>query len=274
MPDITARVAPSLIAEPTTSLLSNRLSSVSQLATSTVRANFDGTLSDTPITRTGAVDTLEPNDVFQFNINGTRDINLSLTNIRAGGDADLYLYRDNGDGVFNPSNDQFISSSIRGGNQDDAINTQAQGGTYFAEVHRFAGSNVSYNLALSSTPVSSPSNLLPREVDLGNLSGTGNRNLSGNIGNSNTSDVYHFSIGSNENVNINLTGLSNDADIRLISDNNRNRIVDSGEEISRSARGSSNSENLSINRAGDYLLQVYQFAGNTAYNLGVNYSHA
>lgn len=213
-------------------------------------------------------------DVFRFNVGSNSNINLALTNISAGDDADLRLYRDsNNNGHLDASErNNPIASSARGGNADDSINIAGQSaGTYFAEVSRYApgsSGNVNYNLALST---SSPSNLLPIETQVvGNV--TSNQTFSGQVGNTNTSDVYNFSLGYFGAVDINLTGLSSDADIRLIADTNQNRIVDSGDELVRSARGGSSSESIHLDDAGNYFLQVYQFTGNTNYNLALNYS--
>ena len=217
----------------------------------------------------------DPTDVFQFSIGSTRNINLSLNNISAGDDADLRLFRDvNGNGILDADDraSGFVSSSVRGSNQDDAINVRADAGTYFAEVSRFAfGStgDVSYDLDLSATTPTSTSdysNLLPREFALGSLSADVTR--FGNISNTNTADVYSFSLGLFQGVNISLTGLSADADIRLIRDSNNNRIVDAGEEVARSVRGGTTSELISnIDQSGDYFLQVNQFSGSTPYTV-------
>ena len=216
----------------------------------------------------------DPTDVFQFSIGSARNINLSLNNITAGDDADLRLYRDvNANGILDATDraSGFVSSSVRGSNQDDAINVRANAGTYFAEVSRFSGSSgdVSYDLDLSATTPTSTvdySNLLPREFALGSLSTDVTR--SGNISNTNTADVYSFSLGLFQGVNISLTGLSADADIRLIRDSNNNRIVDAGEEVARSTRGGTTSELISnIDLSGDYFLQVNQFSGSTPYTV-------
>ncbi|KAB8315595.1 peptidase [Tolypothrix campylonemoides VB511288] len=182
------------------------------------------------------------------------------------------MYRDsNGNGRFDVNSDQFVASSARGSNNDDSINlADRSAGTYFAQVSRYSTSsgNVTYDLALSTA---NPSNLLPREVNLGNLSHDVTQ--TGRVDNNDTSDVYAFSIGSFEGVNIRLSGLSADADIRLIRDRNGDRNVDSGDEIVRSARGGTNSDTLfGIDDAGSYYLQVYQF-GNASTNYNLTFDH-
>ena len=229
-----------------------------------------GTLDSTPVIRDDySVDKYDTIDVFEFSINDIKDINLSLTNISAGDDADLTLYRDNGNGIFNSSEDTYIAASHRESNLDDSINVADQEvGTYFAQVNLFADSNsdgVTYDLALSTTPGYTPSNLLPAETQLGDLSGDVTQY--GDISDLNTSDTYAFSLGYFEGVNINLTGLSSDADIRLIADANGNRIVDQGEELVRSAFGGTTPDHISLDDAGNYFLQVYQWSGSTSYTL-------
>ncbi len=71
------------------------------------------------------------------------------------------------------------------------------------------------------------------------------------------------------NVAISLTGLSADADVRIIRDVNLNGLIDPGEEIVRAARGSTNSESIILDGlgVGDYFAQVYQYSGDTSYSL-------
>lgn len=235
-----------------------------------------GTLNSTA--RLGSLHNLnatEPTDVFQFNLATPGNINLALKNISAGDDADLRLFRDtNGNGVFDASDRAAgpVASSTRGGNADDSINRISQSaGTYFAEVSRFApgsSGDVSYDLLLSA---SSPSNLLPKEVSVGNLSGT-TRNFSDRVDNTDTADTYHFSLSRAGRFSASLSGLSADADVRLIRDTNGNGIVDAGEVIASSTRGGNNSEllNASLSAGSNYFLEVYQFSGNTNYNLSMS----
>ncbi|MEH1829779.1 MAG: PPC domain-containing protein [Nostoc sp.] len=231
-----------------------------------------GTVGTNPVVRNNfTLTTSDPTDVFQFRIDGTKNINLAVTDISTGDDAELFLFRDNGNGIFD-SNDQLVNFSTRSSNKDESLNERENAGTYFAQVRRFApGSSgtVSYDFAVSATTPNSTSgfsNLLPKEFELGNLSADVTR--SGSVGDFDTTDTYQFSLGLFEGVNITLNRLLADADIRLIRDFNNNRIVDAGEEIARSTRGGTTSDVISnINQSGDYFLQVQQFSGNTGYSL-------
>ncbi|MEA5464081.1 pre-peptidase C-terminal domain-containing protein, partial [Leptothoe sp. PORK10 BA2] len=237
-------------------------------------ATYDiGTVGASPVSLDNyTVSTFDPTDTFEFDITGSRTINLNLHNISAGDDADLRLFRDsNNNGVFDASDVQ-VASSLQSGNSGDTISYRASSGTYFAQVEQYAlGSSgaVSYDLDLSAT-VGRASNLLGADVQLGNLSG--DQVLTGGVSNQNTTDTYAFSLGLFEGVNIRLNGLSNNADIRLIQDSNGNNIVDSGEVLGSSVRSGNASELISgIDLSGDYLLQVYQSSGSTPYTLTMDH---
>jgi len=230
----------------------------------------------TPVNRYNNVTSAEPTDVFGINLTSTSNINLALTNISEGDDADLKLYKDtNGNGEFD-SGDQLVpnGTSRLGGNADDSINFADQpAGLYFAEVSRYApgsSGSVSYRLSASTAD---PSNLIAIEYQLGNLSPTQDLSFPGQVGNTDTSDIYAFSLGFSVDTNISLTGLSSDADIRVMRDINRNGIFDSNDQIVSSTYGGTTSESINLDDAGNYFLQVYQYSGDTNYTLAFdNYS--
>ena len=114
----------------------------------------------------------------------------------------------------------------------------------------------------------STSNIIAAQENLGNLTTTPIAR-SGSIGNTNTSDIYQFSLASAGNLNIGLRGLSADADVRLIRDANNNGVVDASDVLFTSSRGGSASEDISLagQAAGTYFAQVYQYSGATSYSL-------
>ncbi|PHM07942.1 PPC domain-containing protein [Nostoc sp. 'Peltigera malacea cyanobiont' DB3992] len=233
-----------------------------------------GTIGTTPVVRNNlTLTTSDPTDVFQFQIGSTKNINLTVTDISVG-DPELLLFRDNGNGFFD-SGDQAVDLSTRSFNRDESINNLENAGTYFAQVIRGAASSgtISYDFTVSATTPNSTSdfsNLLPKEVELGNLSADVNQ--FGSVGDFDTADVYQFSLGSFEGVNITLSGLTSDADIRLIQDFNNNRIVDANEVVASSTRGGTASDVISnITSSGNYFLQVNQFSGNTSFNLAFDH---
>jgi hypothetical protein len=77
--------------------------------------------------------------------------------------------------------------------------------------------------------VPDPGNTLGTAYNVGTLSGT--RTFNDAVGSTDTSDIYLFSLSGTSNFNLALTGLSNDADVRLIQDINGNGIIDSNDEM-------------------------------------------
>lgn len=232
-----------------------------------------GNLGSTAVSYSNTVTPVEPNDVFRFNLTGTSNINLALTDISIGDDVDLSLYRDNNNNGRVDSGDTFIASSSRGSNADDAINLADQSaGHYLAQVNRYApgsSGSASYRLSLSTAD---PSNVLPVENNLGNL--TADVSRTGQVGNNNTAETYAFSLDYFSAVNITMTPSpgSGDADIALFADRNGNRIVDAGDQLVRSTAGTGSTDSIRLDDAGSYLLQVYQFSGNTNYTLNFDHS--
>jgi hypothetical protein len=157
-----------------------------------------------------------------------------------------------------------IASSRRGGSADESINLSAIGsGSYFVRVQQYSGST-NYTLRLSG---SNPNNLLSGEDSFGDLSSYTYRDRSSRISSTDTSNLYAFSLNSVRDVTLALTGLSADADIRLIQDSNNNGIVDSGEVLASSTRGGSANEAINkVLGAGNYFAQVIQYSGDTNYN--------
>jgi hypothetical protein len=216
-----------------------------------------GTLNGTETLR-DFVGSNDPNDYYTFNLTGTTNFNLSLTGLNA--DADVQLLNSAG---------TIIDSSTWGSNHDESINRTLDAGNYYIQVLQYRG-DTNYSLNLSTTSQYQASNLIPGENEIGNLSGT--RNFSGSVGSTNTADVYHFNLGTASDFSLSLTGLSADGDVRLIRDANGNGIVDAADEMTRSAVGGTANEsiNLSSLAAGDYFAQVYQYSGNTSYNLSLS----
>jgi hypothetical protein len=89
----------------------------------------------------------------------------------------------------------------------------------------------------------------------------------------NTTDVYRIHLDAARTVNISLTGLVADLDLRLIQDTNSNQIIDVTEQINQSQNSGWDAESISTTlEAGDYYLQVYSaFGSSSAYTLNIAY---
>ncbi|WP_232731741.1 pre-peptidase C-terminal domain-containing protein [Kamptonema formosum] len=212
----------------------------------------------------------DTSDVYSFRLASAKDINLALTGMSA--DADVRLYKDaNNNGVID-SGDPLIGSSTYGSNHDEAINAGSQAaGNYLVQVYRFSG-DTKYDLRLSATNDYAPSNILSSEVEVGNLSGT--RTFTDWVGTTDTADVYHLIVNSAGTFTLNMTGLSSDADVRLVQDSNSNSAVDPGEVIASSTYGGSANESItaSLTPGDNYFVQVYQYSGDTNYNIAMSFA--
>ncbi|MBW4520474.1 MAG: S8 family serine peptidase [Scytolyngbya sp. HA4215-MV1] len=220
-------------------------------------------LLDATQTFNGVIQSNNTSDLYSFSLDTTSCFNLSLSGLSS--DIDVRLIQDsNGNGVIDP--DETIAFSNQGNNRNETINLQAlAAGNYFVQVYQFLGEG-SYTLNLSTAV---PSDLLAAESDLGAFSGT--QNVSGTIGALNTADVYEFNLEVESSLSVTLAGLSADVDIRLVRDFNANGMVDNNEEIAFSDNAGTLDEFINLNPlvAGNYLLQVYQYSGETSYNLNL-----
>jgi hypothetical protein len=206
-------------------------------------------------------------DSFLFTLNSSQNVNLALTGLTA--DADLRLFRASSiNGQLEPVEE--ISRSERTGTRDDAINRFLTAGNYIAQVYQYSG-DTNYTLNVSNTNTNVASNLLPTEFNVGTLNEA--RSFTGDVGNTNTADIYRFSLNSGSNVDISLTGLSADADIRLVRDSNNNGIVEPGEVIAQSTRFFTADESINQSlAAGNYFVEVYQGVNNNNTHYRLNLS--
>ncbi|MEX0269238.1 C2 family cysteine protease [Leptolyngbyaceae cyanobacterium UHCC 1019] len=122
--------------------------------------------------------------------------------------------------------------------------------------------------SLVLSPIYFTNNTLGTATNLGSLSSTLTR--SGSVGSTDIIDYYRVSLaGAGSSLNLTLTGMTADADLQLIRDYNSNGIVDSGDAIAASNRGSSSDESINLHglAAGEYFIGVKRFSGDTSYTL-------
>ena len=112
------------------------------------------------------------------------------------------------------------------------------------------------------------------EFSLGTLSG--NATIVNNfVGDSDPQDTFSFSLASSGNINVALTGLSADIDVRVFQDLNGNGIVDAVDtQVGSSSRGGTldDSINIANQAAGAYVAQVNRFSttNNSNYDLSLS----
>ncbi|MBS9389539.1 MAG: pre-peptidase C-terminal domain-containing protein [Dolichospermum sp. WA123] len=190
-------------------------------------------------------------DYYSFNVGTQSNFSLSLTGLSA--DADVQLLDSSG-GV--------ISSSTAGGTTSESITTQLSAGTYYARVYQCRG-DTNYSLSLNATalPVDNAENTLATARAVGTLTGT--QSFSDWVGTGDIDDYYSFNVGTQSNFSLSLTGLSADADVKLLDS--------SGTAISSSTAGGTTSESITTQlSAGTYYARVYQCRGDTNYSLSLN----
>ncbi len=115
-----------------------------------------------------------------------------------------------------------------------------------------------------------PSNYpLTQAIDLGAIETVRLRDFVGDVA---PSDIYRFHLGIDSDINILLNGLTADADLALIQDVNQNLKIEPTDIIQVSQRPYNFSEYISVNAlpAGTYYVVVYQYRGNTTYNLSLS----
>lgn len=104
-----------------------------------VTTNFQLGSLDGPYTNSNFLDDNLTDDVYSFTLEESRGVDIDLTGITAGDDADLYLYQDDGDLVFELNQDTLLNSSLNGGNTNDSISEfSLDPGVYFVQVERYA----------------------------------------------------------------------------------------------------------------------------------------
>ncbi|UBF23799.1 PPC domain-containing protein [Kovacikia minuta CCNUW1] len=199
-----------------------------------------------------SVSTSDADDFFRVRMTNAGVANFSLSGMSA--DADLYLYNSSGG---------LITYSNAGGASNESISRFLAAGTYYLQVHSFAGSTTNYHLNTNGAgPATDPGSSRFSAHDLGNINRS-SRGWNDYVGSGDASDWHHFELTESTNWHLSLTGLSADADVALYNSN--------GAFITSSTAGGSANE--SINRfltAGDYYVQVYQYSGSTNYSLGMS----
>jgi hypothetical protein len=215
-------------------------------------AEWLGNLDYTRVTRSGWVGGNVPNDFYRFTLNNSSNVDFYLTGL--GADVDLYL--------LNSSGQTVLSKSDNSGTNNENVNVNLAAGQYYLKVNRWSGDsrNSYYNLSMV---VDGAGDSIGGARDIGNLNSS--RSYRDWVGVRDANDYYRFSVSGQSNFSLSLTGLSADADVRLLNS--------SGAVINRSENSYSSSESINTQLgAGTYYIQVNSWNGNnnTNYNLSLN----
>ncbi|MCL6436298.1 MAG: phosphatase PAP2 family protein [Leptolyngbyaceae cyanobacterium HOT.MB2.61] len=110
---------------------------------------------------------------------------------------------------------------------------------------------------------------MPAEINLGPLGTT--RTINNFVGDGDPSDTFAFSLSHSQNVNLLLTGLSANADLRLFRARSSGGFLEPLEEVARSERSSNQDESIDrVLGPGFYIAEVYESSGGTNYRLRIS----
>lgn len=192
-------------------------------------------------------------DYYHFSLSNASNFNINLGGLSA--DADLELFDSNG---------SLIQGSYRGGTADDSINRQLAAGDYYVRVDPFIG-DTNYTLSIDGNGMGvDPGNTLGTAFDYGQFGNNVSRYWNESVSSSDTNDYYNFYLSEASTVNLSLTGMSADADLRLLDS--------SGNFIQGSFNTGSTNDSLSqFLQAGNYNILVSSFNGaDTNYTMNLS----
>jgi serine protease len=205
-------------------------------------------------------------DIYSFSLTQGSRTQITLGDLSA--DADIRLIQDANNNGRIESNEILRVSELSGISRDSISLSSLGIGDYYIEVFSYSG-NTNYSLAINATPTDTGSTIATAS-ELGIINGR--KTLPGDIGvGGDLSDLYRFRLATDGSLQVDLTGLSSDADLYLIQDTNNNGLIDTGERIGRSELFGSSAEQISLTnlRSGTYFIQVQQYTGQSAYTLNI-----
>ena len=237
-----------------------------------------GTLSSSQIFN-DAVGSLDRNDYYRFTIDEIALVNLNLTGLTQAANLFVAVDFDNDGNLDNGeviADDGIFDSSSS--TSDREINRTFSPGTYWIGVFtNDADDNTGYTLEASatatpSTSTTDPGNDLSSALNIGTLSST--QSFNDAVGSLDRNDYYRFTIDEIALVNLNLTGLTQAANLFVAVDFDNDGNLDNGEVIADDGifDSSSSTSDREINRTfspGTYWIGVFtnDADDNTGYTL-------
>jgi hypothetical protein len=215
-------------------------------------------LTSTPQTFKDWVGTQDTNDYYRFSVGSPSGFNLTLNGMSANANVSL----------LNSVGTVIAQGTVSGNTGTETITSGLDAGTYYIRVFPVGTANTNYNLSASITP-----------VDYAGNTTTAARNITINsnpstytdwVGSIDLSDYYSFNISNTSDFQLLLNGLTVDADVQLLRLNNNGTTT----QVGSSAASGTTAEVININNleAGTYMAWVYQYSGDTFYNLSLSAS--
>ncbi|NJR64473.1 MAG: hypothetical protein HC772_02725 [Leptolyngbyaceae cyanobacterium CRU_2_3] len=243
-----------------------------------------GNLSRTQRRYSGQVGSRDVDDYYRVTLSEGGSIKLLASGIS--GDVDLQLLNGNG---------AVLGKSTNQGKANESISQNVGAGTYFVRVSPFSNAKSNYTLDMasnytgntnnpiasptpSSTPGSNPTPSSNPTGDPGNTLGSAEVKSSAAFSrtqqvNQDDQDFYRFSVSQSGVFTANLSGLTGDADVKLIQDKNNNGAVDPGEVLGWQWEWSTGNESIRrFLQAGNYFVEVMGYGSSVKdYTLNTNF---
>jgi serine protease len=206
-------------------------------------------------------------DLYRFQVGNTISaIDFLLNGLS--GDADLQLFQDaNQDGRLD-QNEQLRRSTKAGISADQIGIAALAPGTYYLRVSPYLSNSTAYNLT-ATTSFAESGDAIAQATEVGILSG---RSIfSGSVGIDDQRDLYSIRLNDTSSLEITLSGLTRDADLRIYRDINDNGVLEQTELLGSSVGlGTQNEQvNLTGLTAGNYFVSISQYGGDTTYELSM-----
>lgn len=197
-----------------------------QASDNSSRTATDLGLLDTAVSiRNQYVGTFDERDVFRFQMERSGETTIKLDGLSA--DADLFLL---------DLNRQTIGSSQNPGRSSDGIQVQLDAGEYFVVVQNYGfWSGTNYDLTLQAKlepeiPADTVGNSFRTAFDVGSLRGV--RSFAEYVGTNDALDIYRFQVDATTRLQVELSGLTADADLYLHAANGTRLVRSDAPETS------------------------------------------
>ncbi|MEJ7593503.1 MAG: hypothetical protein WKF77_18335 [Planctomycetaceae bacterium] len=245
-------------------------------AANTTRGSAElGTLASS-VNRTDFIGEVDTDDYYRFRLTGVSDVDLSVTGLNTG-DVYLTIGRDvTGDDIL--QFDEMIRfSDVEGDASESLQMVRLPAGEYFLRVSRVSG-NSTYQLQASASastiPTDQAGDTVATAFDLGTLTAAVTR--SDFVGSIDHTDLYKFALDAQRGLSLRLSGLIDDADIRIYRDSNNDGIVARNEVLAISQNPGSEDEEIDFAglAPGEYLVMVDRYEGDTDYSLSLSPKNA
>ncbi|MGK7921294.1 MAG: pre-peptidase C-terminal domain-containing protein, partial [Trichodesmium sp.] len=161
-------------------------------------------------------------DFYKFNVNEKTDVDIELGGLS--GNADVYLLNNQG---------KVLKKSVKGGKKVEDIEEPLEPGTYYVRVQSKGNANANYTLSLDGELPDMAGNSLNKAYDLGVLHD--DQKIQDFVGKSDKKDFYKFNVNEKTDVDIELRGLSGNADLYLLD--NQGKVLDKSTKGGKKVEG-------------------------------------